>query len=81
MQMAAEIKVRAERRLGEMLREQKNAGLLEKGRPSEKCLEERHLSLSDVGISRDLSSRSQQLAAMPAEHFETAIASAKETAI
>ena len=83
MQMAAEIKVRAERRLGEMLREQKAAGgMSQGGRPSETCREERQVSpsLSDIGISRDLSSRSQQLAAMPADHFETAIASAKETA-
>lgn len=81
MQMAAEIKVRAERRLGEMLREQKETvGLNPGGRPAETPRDERGVSLADIGISYDLSSRSQQLAAMPAEHFETAIASAKETA-
>lgn len=83
MQMAAEIKVRAERRLGEMLREQKDTVGLAQGRRSDLVVnndEVRTPTLSEIGISRDLSSRSQQLAAMPADHFETAIASAKETA-
>ena len=75
--VAAEIKVRAERRMGEMLREQKEAGGFNAGgRPSETSRNERQVSLADVGISRDLSARSLQLAAMPAEHFEVAIASA-----
>ena len=30
-------------------------------------------TLSDIGITRDQSSRYQQLAAMPDEHFETAV--------
>lgn len=82
MQMAAEIKVRAERRLGEMLREQKETvGLNQGGRPAETPSKpERVSTLSDVGIDYKLSMRSQQLAAMPEHHFETAIASAKETA-
>jgi hypothetical protein len=83
MQMAAEIKVRAERRLGEMLREQKETVGLAQGRRSDLVVnndEVRTPTLSEIGISRDLSSRSQQLAAMPEHHFETAIASAKETA-
>lgn len=33
-----------------------------------------------MGLTRDESSRYQQLAAMPAEHFETAVATAKATA-
>lgn len=80
MQMAAEIKVRAERRLGEMLREQKETvGMAKPGRISVDD-DDRIPTLTEVGISKDLSSRSQQLAAMPADHFETAISSAKETA-
>ena len=37
-------------------------------------------TLADMGMTKDQSSRYQQLAAMPAEHFETAVARAKETA-
>lgn len=37
-------------------------------------------TLSDVGLTRDESSRYQKLAAMPAEHFEAAIANAKAAA-
>jgi hypothetical protein len=37
-------------------------------------------TLSDMGLTKDESSRYQQLAAMPAEHFETAVATAKATA-
>ncbi len=33
-----------------------------------------------MGLTKDESSRYQQLAAMPAEHFETAVATAKATA-
>lgn len=33
-----------------------------------------------MGLTRDESSRYQQLAAMPQEHFETAVATAKATA-
>jgi hypothetical protein len=86
--MAAEIKVRAERRLGEMLCEQKaaggmNVGTAGMGRPhiggSERELPNSP-TLAEVGIDKKLSMRAQQLAAMPEQHFETAIASAKETA-
>jgi hypothetical protein len=82
MQHAAEIKVRAERRLGEMLREQKetvgmNSGQLLRGSVSEP--RESIPTLADVGIDKKLSMRSQQLAAMPSEHFEAAIATAIET--
>jgi hypothetical protein len=37
-------------------------------------------TLSDIGISRDQSSRWQSLAGMSEEHFETAVATAKDTA-
>lgn len=36
-------------------------------------------TLPDFGLTRDQSSRYQKLAAMPEEHFETAIATAKAT--
>jgi hypothetical protein len=37
-------------------------------------------TLSDVGITKDQSSRWQSLASMTDEHFETAVATAKDTA-
>ncbi len=84
MQMAAESKVRAERRLGEMLREQKAAGgMATGGQPYQSTgstAEPVAPTLAEVGIDKKLSMRSQQLAAMPEQHFEAAIASAKETA-
>lgn len=78
VQWATEIKVRAERRCGEMLRDsaetgQRNTG----GKPSHDATVTK---LRDLGITRDQSSRYQKLAAMPAEHFETAVETAKATA-
>ena len=73
---AAEIRIRAERRLGEMLAEQKaDGGLHEGGRPTQET--GRHARpvsekprLADAGISKDLSSRAQKLAAVPEKTFE-----------
>lgn len=78
-------KVRAERRLGEMLREQKEtvgmqAGSRGVGKKVEFQVGTPLPTLAEVGIDKKLSMRSQQLAAMPEQHFEAAIASAKETA-
>ena len=72
---AAEIRIRAERRLGEMIAAQKADGGLNKGgRPTtETPRDERGVSrptLADAGISHDLSSRSQKLAAVPEAEFE-----------
>lgn len=83
MQNAAEIKVRAERALGEMIRQQKETqGLNEGGRPQKtgSVAEPVLPTLSDVGIDRKLSMRSQQLAAMSESQFESTIATARETA-
>ena len=80
IQYATEIKVRAERRCGELLaRTEKNTG----GRPLENPSDDARGSsptLRDMGLTYDESSRYQQLAAMPADHFETAVATAKATA-
>lgn len=82
VQWATEIKVRAERKCGEMLRSSEKA---KGGKP----MQERYRScdttsngatLADMGISKDQSSRWQKLADMPEEHFETAVATAKEHA-
>lgn len=86
---AAEIRIRAERRLGEMIAAQKAAGGLNAGgRPAEKkplvgdeglkpLVGDEGLSqaprLADAGISYDLSSRAQKLAAVPENQFEQEI--------
>lgn len=87
IQYATEIKVRAERRCGELLaRTEKNAGARLNGKDQsgssvvERCDRRETPTLADMGLSKSESSRYQQLAAMPAEHFETAVATAKATA-
>ena len=77
---AAEIRIRAERRLGEMLAD---SDLQKGGRPPEKTGRvERPVSkqptLADAGISKDLSSRAQKLAAVPEAEFEEALAEKRE---
>jgi len=89
IQWATEIKVRAERQAGAMLRESSERG--ERATPrgnvnpgtTAKVSNDTTPStptLSDIGITRGQSSRWQQLAAMPDDHFETAVATAKDTA-
>jgi hypothetical protein len=76
IQYATEIKVRAERRCGELLRKtEKNDG----GRPAKNQSDDatgfdRAPTLAEMGLTKDESSRYQQLADMPDEHFETAVA-------
>lgn len=76
---AAEIRIRAERRLGEMLAQQKADGGLNKGRLKQGPVVvaddhgESAPKLADAGISKDLSSRAQKLAAVPEEEFETEV--------
>jgi len=77
---ASEIRIRAERRLGEMIRAQKegeglNKGTAGMGRPSlggthEEPPKNPTPTLSSVGISKKLSSRAQMFAAIPEEDFE-----------
>lgn len=82
---ATEIKIRAERKCGEMLKEgakngeRATAGKNQGARSSQPATNSQK-TLSDIGISRDQSSRWQKLADMPEEHFETAVATAKEHA-
>lgn len=72
IQYATEIKVRAERRCGELL-----ATTVQHGGDRKTESRSNAPTLIDMGLTRDESSRYQQLAAMPAEHFETAVATAK----
>lgn len=80
IQYATEIKVRAERRCGELLThtEKRNGGHAMKARSDDST--EVPPTLADMGLTKDESSRYQQLAAMPDDHFETAVATAKATA-
>ena len=82
---AAEIRIRAERRLGEMIALQKQsiglnsgvrmAGAVEGANDGSTAVvtNDHRPKLSDVGISKDLSSRAQKLAAVPEEEFEVEI--------
>ena len=81
IQFATEIKVRAERRCGELLRTSAERGERQSvGNPQLSNASTIAPTLAVLGITRDQSSRYQQLAAMPDEHFETAVATAKDTA-
>jgi len=74
---AVEVKIHAERRMGELLAHQpKNEG----GRPTETGRDSRPVSkptLREMGISKDESARAQKLAALPAEEVAERIALAK----
>ena len=80
---AAEIRIRAERRTGELLREMKEAGQRQtkgdNGRNSRAMSRATTLpptpppSLKDLGITRDQSSKWQQLANVPQKEFERAV--------
>lgn len=87
---AAEIRIRAERRLGEMLSAQKADGGLNRGtvvagnkegagQGSPVVVTNDHRpKLADAGISKDLSSRAQKLAAVPEAEFEAELAAKRE---
>lgn len=76
---ATEIKVRAERQAGAMLSAAAERGdRAPQGRVSPEL--PKPTTLGDLGISSNQSSRWQSLASMTDEHFETAVATAKDTA-
>lgn len=84
VEWATEIKVRAERRAGEMLAQMKVNGSRHDGRNIKKPQESHdttpEATLDSIGISKDQSSRWQKLAAIPEKQFEEAVAAAKEVA-
>jgi hypothetical protein len=67
---AAEVALRAFRRMGELLPAHVHPG-------NPQLSSHTTIGLKDVGISRDQSSQSQQIAALPAETFDTYIAETK----
>lgn len=79
---AAQIRFRAERRLGELLIAAKDAGQIGEGRPKN-CSDQEQFSepappmrvtLEQAGIDRKLSSKAQKMAAVDTAEFETALA-------
>lgn len=69
---AAEIRIRAERRMGELLLEEKAAKRFSEGRPPRNCNDDEQFSrinLTELGIDRPLSARAQAVARLPEEDF------------
>lgn len=78
---ATEIKVRAERKAGEMILTERAAGrMASAGGDRKSGIKVEQTTLKDYGISSDQGARWTALADMPAEHFEAAVATAKDTA-
>lgn len=79
---ACEIRIRAERRLGEMIRDQKETVGLAQGKRTDLVPEGNQVNdrptLSDVGIDKKLSSRSQAIANIPEEQFEETLSNHRE---
>ena len=81
VQWATEIKVRAERRAGQMLAEMPKAtGAKGIGPIAVPSCDRNQTTLADIGITKNDSSRWQKLAAVSDEQFEHAVAAAKEVA-
>jgi hypothetical protein len=74
---ATEIRLRAERRAGELLREMRENGERDSGsgdRQSEKAKLQRSTQLSDLGVTKTQSSRWQKLARLDDDAFEKRMA-------
>lgn len=69
---AAELRLRAERRIGELL-----TGRVSRGRPKNVDALD-NFSLAAIGITRDLSARSQRMSRIPSRFFERYFAESKE---
>jgi hypothetical protein len=75
----ASIRLRAERRLGELLKEMKQTGQREDGRQTPRnrrstgATVSQPTTLAQIGLTKDQSSKFQQLADVPREQFEEAV--------
>jgi len=72
---AAEIRIRAERRIGEMMAAQREAGLLTAGNPNlsngfDRNPLDKPITLAEAGIDKNLADRARKLAALPPGEFE-----------
>jgi len=83
---AAEIRIRAERRLGELIAGQKaTVGMAKGGQPyqstgSKSAPVERAATLAEAGIDKKLSARAQKMAAVPEAEFESMVGEWRERA-
>jgi N6-adenosine-specific RNA methylase IME4 len=74
VRQATEIKLRAERRAGELLREMVEIGAREDGGRPKRSHDATVLKLDDLGVSKSQSSRWQKLAELELRDFEAAVA-------
>ena len=73
---AAELRLRAERRLGEMILAAKDARQVSRGQPpknSANAVEFSRIRLTHAGIDHKLSARAQKIASLPESTFEAAV--------
>lgn len=80
---AAEIRIRAERRIGELMKLQKEAGLMNKGSKAGRLpnggsrenppLTDDKITLAEVGIDKSLADRARKYAAVPDDEWEEEI--------
>jgi hypothetical protein len=76
---AAEIRVRAQRRRGELLAEMKASGLLQRGREKTSSVDDiSRITLADLDTTPNESSQSQKLAAIAPDAFERLAARVRE---
>lgn len=76
---ACNIRLRAERRVGQMLRDMNANGERHSGRGDQKTESQRDTpKLSDMGISKQQSSRWQKLASVNEKEFESALADSEQ---
>jgi N6-adenosine-specific RNA methylase IME4 len=70
----------AERRIGELMEEERKAGLIKEGRPR-KRVTEKPISLNKRGIDKNLADRARKAAAMPEAKFEAEVAKVVKVAV
>lgn len=74
---AAEIRMRAERRLGELMEYQRQTVGLNRGAAAPTRVDEKP-TLADAGIDKNLADRARKMAAVPEEKFEAALGEWRE---
>lgn len=78
---AVEIRLRAERRLGFLLKEAKQVGQIAEGRPAKNCAEPEQfprVTLDEAGIDRKLSSMAQKRASISEQAFDAMLRATRD---